>query len=457
MMKKIILFAVLMFGTVLYNFTGVKADEEVAPVTTDISISTGGQVENLKDNQYSTKVNVSSGTEITVTSEETMDSIYVVWDTIPGNWTMDIDGTTYTYGKNNFLHEYIKLPKKTNQFKILISGTDSVICDINGFSEGTLPAWVQDWSNPCDKADIIVFSAHADDEQLFFGGLIAHYAGEVKANVQVVYLVQYWTGPYANPLRNHEALNGLWTIGVKNYPIVGEFEDYYSRERGTDKSPALALSETQYDVEAVQKFIVEQLRRFKPQVAVGHDIINGEYGHGAHMLFAKYLAKALEVSNDTNYDPDTARIYGLWDVPKTYLHLYNQNQIRLDLRVPLNAFGGRTALEMAQEGFNCHKTQLYIDVARVDDEYYLSCADFGLYRSTVGEDVNKNDILENITLYKDMEPETQATSEKESTEKLDISSGGNIYIYYIVGAVIILIIIILIIRINLNKKRRKRY
>jgi LmbE family N-acetylglucosaminyl deacetylase len=135
---------------------------------------------------------------------------------------------------------------------------------------------VQDRSNPCEKADIVVFSAHADDEQLFFGGLIAYYAGEVQAEVQVVYLVQYWTGPYADLRRNHEALNGLWTIGVKNYPVVGEFEDYYSRERGEDKSPALAHSESQYDVEAVLGFVVEQLRRFKPHVAVGHDLINGE-------------------------------------------------------------------------------------------------------------------------------------------------------------------------------------
>lgn len=453
MLKKLMVFVMFIFGLTCFSVTGVKADV----VSTDISISTGGEESYLADNDYATKVSMSSGTEITVVSQEMMDSVYIIWDKIPGNWTMEIGGETYTFGKDNFLHEYIKLPQKTNQLKIIITGSDTVMCDLNAFPQGELPSWVQDWSEPCEKADIIVFSAHADDEQLFFGGLIAHYAGEVKASVQVVYLVQYWTGPYANTLRNHEALNGLWTIGVTNYPVVGEFEDYYSRERGTDKSPALALSETQYDTAAVENFIVEQLRRFKPQVAVGHDIINGEYGHGAHMLFAKYLASALEVSNLESYDPESAAKYGVWDVPKTYLHLYDQNPIVLNLRVPLSGFGGKTALEVAQEGFDCHKTQLYIDVARVDDEYYLSCAKFGLFRSTVGLDVNNNDILENITLYKDMEPETQAPTEQVSGEEADSSKKSNVNIYFIIGAGILIVAILIIVRVNLNKKRRKRY
>jgi hypothetical protein len=55
---------------------------------------------------------------------------------------------------------------------------------------------------------------------------------------------------------------------------------------------------------------------------------------------------------------------------------------------------GKTALEVAGEGFNCHKSQLYIDVAKVDDEYYLSCDNFGLYRSLVGQILRKRHIGE---------------------------------------------------------------
>ena len=335
-------------------------------------------------------------------------------------------GQSYSFGMENFLHEYVTLPVSTSKFTINIIGDDSVLCDIDTFIEGNLPDYVQNWNEPLEEADILVFSTHADDEQLFFGGLIAYYAGQVKADVQVVYMVQYWTGPYADVRRNHEALNGLWTIGVTNYPVVGEFEDYYSRERGEDKSPALELARTQYDQEELLGFVVEQLRRFKPQVAVGHDLLKGEYGHGAHMLFADMLVQAIDISNNQESYPESYNQYGLWDVPKTYLHLYNENEIVLDLRISLDAFGGKTALEMAQEGFNCHKTQLYIDVARVDDEYEYSCAWFGLYRSLVGEDIQKNDILENITLYKDMEPETVAPSNEETTTVQNVEEKGDL-------------------------------
>jgi len=458
MLKKTFVFVALFLGTLGLYLTGVSADEteSVQKLNTGIEISTGGQVDYLSDNECTTKVNLSTGTQIRISSDQLIDSLYIVWDQIPGQWQLQINGKSYTYGKNNFLHEFVTLPVQTNELTIVITGESTVLCDVSAFPKGQLPSWVQNWSNPCEKADIIVFSTHADDEQLFFGGLIAYYAGEVKASVQVVYLVQYWTGPYASPQRNHEALNGLWTIGVTNYPVVGEFEDYYSRERGTDKSPALALAETQYDTDAVLKYVVEQIRRFKPQVAVGHDVINGEYGHGAHMLFAKKLVEALDVSNVASYDPESASKYGVWDVPKTYLHLYPENTINLNLRVPLASFGGKTALDVAKEGFNCHKSQLYIDIAKVDDEYYLSCAKFGLYRSLVGADTGKNDILENITLYKNQEVETQETS----TEKIDSEVGknpkGNYYIFFVAGAAVLIILFMVIVSVN-NKKKRKRY
>ena len=174
------------------------------------------------------------------------------------------------------------------------------------------------------------------------------------------------------------------------------------------------------------------------------------------MLFADMLVQAIDISNDQESYPESYNQYGLWDVPKTYLHLYNENEIVLDLRIPLDAFGGKTALEMAQEGFNCHKTQLYIDVARVDDEYEYSCAWFGLYRSLVGEDVQKNDILENITLYKDMEPETVAPSNEETTAVKNVEEKGIYNTNFIIVIIVILILIVIIFNI-INIKRRKRY
>jgi hypothetical protein len=55
-----------------------------------------------------------------------MDGIYLVWDTIPGEWQLKIDEEVYTYGKNAFLHEYVKLPKRLTSLKSRLS--ERILC-----------------------------------------------------------------------------------------------------------------------------------------------------------------------------------------------------------------------------------------------------------------------------------------------------------------------------------------
>ncbi len=56
--------------------------------------------------------------------------------------------------------------------------SNEAICDLHAYSAGTAPSDVQAWKTPCDKADILVFATHADDEILFLGGVLATYGGE---------------------------------------------------------------------------------------------------------------------------------------------------------------------------------------------------------------------------------------------------------------------------------------
>ena len=138
------------------------------------------------------------------------------------------------------------------------------------------------------------------------------------------------------------------------------------------------------------QFIVTQLRRFQPLVVLGQDL-NGEYGHGAHRLTAKALTDAVQLSNQPDYDPKTVEQYGLWDVPKTYLHLYPENRIHMNWNIPLERFGGQTALQMAQAGYLTHESQQWCWFY-VSDSYEYSCAEFGLFRSLVGPDVIGGDL-----------------------------------------------------------------
>jgi len=84
-----------------------------------------------------------------------------------------------------------------------------------------------------------------------------------------------------------------------------------------------------------------------------------------------------------------------WQISKLYLHLYKEGAIRMDWRVPLARFGGKTAFDMAEDAFACHVSQQHTEY-KVEDFGPYDNAEFGLAFSRVGEDVEKNDFFENV-------------------------------------------------------------
>lgn len=353
----------------------------------------------------------SGNAEIILKNDSGMGALYLLFNLEYGCYTVtDLDsGKSVTAGEHGFLHEYLDLVEAFGYCPTSVSlSFDSGavrLSEIYVFSDGMPPEFVQVWEPSLDGgADILLLATHGDDDQLFFAGLLPLYAGEMDCRVQVVYLTDHRNQTNA---RVHEMLNGLWAVGVEAYPVFGDFADFrvdslsgtyaeYARQ-GTGKEELL-------------DFVVSNIRRFRPQVIIGHDI-NGEYGHGMHMVYTDLLIQALELTNDPTAFPASAENYGTWDVPKTYLHLYEENQIVLDYDQPLDYFEGLTAFQATQKlGYPCHVSQQYTWFTRwingssgqitkaTQITTYNPCY-FGLYRSTVGADVMKNDFLENIVTY----------------------------------------------------------
>lgn len=44
------------------------------------------------------------------------------------------------------------------------------------------------------------------------------------------------------------------------------------------------------------------------------------------MFTALSMEKAVELAADASYQPRSAEKYGVWDTPKTYLHLYGPEE-----------------------------------------------------------------------------------------------------------------------------------
>ena len=357
------------------------------------------EAELLTDGMEATASEFSAGDTLKLKCESPIGGIYLKFDMKQTRWVASAGEAAIQFGTNGFLHEYADVSPLDSGEITLTFQEDTQICELRIFSAGKPPENVQLWQPPYDKADIALFTSHSDDETLFLLGLIPTAAAQGR-RLQVIYFCQH----NDQPLRRHEQLNGLWTSGCTHYPVIGRFPDLYSEsiDEARNKYAANGIDEDQ--IIACQ---VEMLRRFKPNVICGHDI-NGEYGHGTHCLNAETLMKAVEIASHPEMYEDTAQKYGVWDVPKTYIHLLEDNPITLDFDTPLDYFGGRTAYQVSVEGYGCHYTQHWTwftnwlkgtdeepITAASEIEEYSPCS-YGLWRSTVGEDTGIGDLFENI-------------------------------------------------------------
>lgn len=396
-MKKKLIFITLLLAFFIWNPTENYSADELTP---NLSLSNGKAASGLTDDSHSTTVLFNKNDTITVTSKNgtPIHGIYISWDSKPVAWTLGTDNGDIACGTNGFLHEYVALPTPSKSVTIHIPKNSIRVDGIRIFGEGELPHDVQVWNPPCEKADILVVSSHADDEILFFGGVLPTYTYLHEADVQVVYMCEFWT---TTKIREHEKLDGLWECGIRNYPTCGDFKDLYS--------DSLESAKGQYNYDSMVSFLVSQIRQFEPQVVVTHDIF-GEYGHGYHLLTCQAVMDAVEDAALADKYPDSASLYGTWNTPKTYLHIFPTNGIRLDLHVPIEKdYAKRTALEIAKAAYKKHVSQQWCWFY-VSDSYEYSCADFGLIRSLVGPDTT-NDLLCNLKTYK-----VQAKEEAERLE-----------------------------------------
>lgn len=370
---------------------GPNADGTARRLTSGVEIllDGGDKTAFLSDADHTTKISFSGALTLSIKSRNPFSALYLQWDDIPGNFTLTYPGGNLQCGSEGFLHDYIQLPKAVTELTFTFESSKSkTLCDALVYTEGSLPDGVQDWKQPCEKADILVFPTHSDDDVYFFGPLIAYYAIERELTVQTAFMVDH-----DDVTRRHERLNGLWELGVRNYPILGEAPD---RGIGTLSNGLYYYRD--YDIYSWQ---IEQIRRFKPLVVVGHDL-DGEYGNVGHKVNAHYLVQAVPDAADPSKHTASARKYGTWNTPKLYIHLYELNDWKFDVNTPMrNDPEGRSPIQVADDALDYHVTQggVSSSVNQSDHNRVWDCRPFGLYRSLVGYDT-RADVMENIDISK---------------------------------------------------------
>ncbi len=383
--------------SVLFSYSCAVA-ENTAEDITDLCEITASQKDKIfrltdgKDRQpFEGKHGKENWIEITAPEGKLICGLYLQWTSTPSEVAVDIRNEDHydeyaVVNTNGYLHEYLSLDHASQvRLRSLDEHGTIPVVEMNILSEGALPGWVQVWQPPCEKADLLVYIAHPDDEYLFFGGTLPYYAVERKLHVAVAYMT------CRNDTRYHELLNGLWTAGVREYPYLLGF---------IDKTATLKASTTykQWGGEdAALDAVAELIDRIRPMVIVTQDF-GGEYGHGAHMAVADIMLRLVRDGERTL----------TWQPHKLYLHMWEENQLQMDWTQPLESLGGRSSLDVASDAFSCHVSQLGFSVKMKNGKKYrfevvaggpLDNGAFGLAYSDVGQDSDKNDFMEHIELW----------------------------------------------------------
>ena len=335
-----------------------------------------------------------------IRSEEPIHALYICFREVPESYELQHkeggEWGTLAEGDTRFHHVCFELEGETELRLISTAAKQSrlLINELYVLGAGELPAWVQRWEETDEKADLMLLVAHPDDELLFFAGAIPTYDTELGRRVVIVYLTP------CDDTRRSEALNGLWSMGVRTYPVFGSFQDKYSRDLKTAYRSAKKKD--------VLAWVTMLFRKYRPEVVLTHDL-KGEYGHGQHMMVADACVQCFDLAADPENSPESAELYGAWEVKKLYIHRYGNKEDRLHVSwdTPLESLGGKTGMEAAIEAFEQHKTQYgltfridgYKKPLRVEiTGTYYENTDFGLYATRVGPDEARNDFLEHIEL-----------------------------------------------------------
>ncbi len=245
------------------------------------------------------------------------------------------------------------------------------------FGAGILPEPYHLWQQTPEHLDYLIISTHPDDDVLYMGSVVPIVGAERGYVGTIVYAT------CRTRTRMTEAENGAWAMGLRYRPIFWGFSDI-----ARDASPQ---KKSQFSYDDLLQTTVRTYRQYHPVVVFAQDR-KGEYGHWQHKLTSQAAVEAFDLAADPDYDPESRDLYGLWQVQKVYLHLYPENVLLLDANVPLEAFGGTTAFDVARKAYLKHKSQQTIGYAVEKDGQRLAFNRFGMVQGVVepGDDVFAN-------------------------------------------------------------------
>lgn len=368
----------------------------------------------LTDYNYASTVKFNEGDwfRVTWTDKRPVAAVYWEWRSIPKralveclNDAGEVVSSREYANKIRFLTVFPE--EGVREIRMTVLEGSGQMSEMFTYDTKQIPSKAVVWEEPLDKADIMLVETHGNDDVLIFGAVIPTYVDR-GYKIQVADIACDTIG------RQRESSGGSYHVGLRNFKTFFAFSGDHTYDYNTFAEKWFSKSPDPYEK------LTAEIRRVRPEVVITHDIENGDNGDGSHKLTAEIVLKCIETAADPEQHPDSAAKYGAWQVKKLYMHMASENPIKIDIDTPLESFGGKTAYELSVEGITLWHSLDGGDqgmINAVKNRKYAPC-DYGLVFSAVGEDVLKNDFLENIPpeSLSDYIPPTPAPTEVPTPE-----------------------------------------
>ncbi|MDD3401187.1 MAG: hypothetical protein PHT58_06135 [Eubacteriales bacterium] len=252
------------------------------------------------------------------------------------------------------------------------------VATLHAYGDGDLPTTCHSWDNDPQDLDYLVFAAHQCDETVTFGAAIS-ILQERGANGGLVYMTT------KNIVRTFQSLDAISTLGMSTHPIIAEFRNRQDAE--TERA-----ARGYWNEDDVMLYLVRNIRKYKPELVITH-AEDGD-GDGQDAITSRLVVAAVENAANSEFDTESVTQYGAWNVNKLYLHLAETNGITLNENQKIGNYSLDEVLTSADKCYSdAHDTRKVPDLTGDN-----SALKYGLVYSSVGEDTQGDNMLENLSI-----------------------------------------------------------
>ena len=312
----------------------------------------------LSDLRYNSRISFKAGETLELTLASGAKGVYVAWYTAPESVlveTLDASGNVLssTEASADLLNDYYALPERSTRLRI--SGQKSfAISELSVYNTQSAPEQLHVMTAQQSNPKVMLIAAHTGDEAYYFGSLLPFLTG---GDAAIVFLSS------ESRQMQQQTIEGLYSLGCRTQPIFGNLP-YYRTTLGIDRIYGL------FDKVTVSDWFIRLIRRYQPETIITHSA-EGEDGDGVHLMTATQTLQAVTNAADVSKEYVSERAYGVWQVQAVYQHLSSGDAPLYDTASPISAFGGASAVSLAQASFDRYTTFALFRATVSDTPYFI--------------------------------------------------------------------------------------